>query len=95
MKNGKLYTCKALIIDDNETNIVVLANMLRVYLIDVDQAKSGSDALELLKYAEYDLIFVDHIMPDMDGVQTTRAIRSLNNNRKRVIFALTSSCRMK
>ncbi len=91
MKNGKLYTCKALIIDDNEINIVVLSNMMRVYLIDVDQAKSGSDALELLKNVEYDLIFVDHIMPNMDGVQTTKAIRGLKNNKNSIIFALTSS----
>ncbi len=90
MKNVKLYTCKALIIDDNEINTNVLANMLRLYLIDVDQASSGTQALKMLNRVEYDLVFVDHNMPDMDGVQTTKDIRTLKNNKNSVIFALTS-----
>ncbi len=91
MGNGKLYICRALIIDDNEVNTIVLANMLKLFLIDVDQANSGIEALRILKNAEYDFIFVDHIMPKMDGAQTTKAIRELKNNKNSVIIALTSS----
>ncbi len=91
MENGKLYTCRALIIDDNEVNTIILANMLKLFLIDVDQAYSGMDAMKKLSNAEFDLIFVDHIMPSMDGLQITKAIRELKNNKKSIIIALTSS----
>lgn len=91
MESGKYYTCRAMIIDDNEVNRIVLANMLKLFLMDVDQANSGLEALEMLDSVEYNLIFVDHIMPNMDGVQTTKAIRELGNNKKSIIIALTSS----
>lgn len=91
MKNNKLYTCKALIIGDNEVNTIVLANMLRLYLIDVDWANNGTRALKLLNHVGYDLIFVDHITSDMDGIQTTKTIRTLISKRNSIILALTSS----
>ena len=83
---------KALVIDDNEVNTIVLANMLELFDIRVDQANSGMQAVQLLSDNEYGIIFVDHVMPKMDGVQTTEAIRSLPGCRaKAVIIALTSS----
>ncbi len=91
MENGKLYTCRALIIDDNEINTIVLSNMLKLFLIDVDQVSSGAEALQKLCHTEYDLIFVDHIMPKMNGAQTTKAIRQANNNKNSIIIILTSS----
>lgn len=83
---------KALVIDDNEVNTIVLANMLELFDIRVDQANSGIQAVQLLRDNEYGIIFVDHVMPKMDGVQTTETIRSLPGCRSQtVIIALTSS----
>lgn len=83
---------KALVIDDNEVNTIVLANMLELFDIRVDQANSGMQAVQLLRDNEYGIIFVDHVMPKMDGVQTTETIRSLPGSRAQtVIIALTSS----
>lgn len=87
--NEKLIS--ALVIDDNEVNTIVLANMLKLFDIRVDQANSGAQAVDLVKEKDYDIIFVDHIMPQMDGVQTTGVIRSLSRQTKEIIVALTSS----
>jgi CheY-like chemotaxis protein len=65
--------------------------MLELFDISVDQANSGEQALELVKEKEYDIIFLDHVMPKQDGVQTTRAIRELEAHNKNIIVALTSS----
>ncbi len=91
MENVKPQPLKALIIDDNEVNTIVLANMLKLHRVEADHAISGMDALEICRKTNYDLIFVDHIMPIMDGVQTTIAIRGLKNYRNSIILALTSS----
>lgn len=82
---------KALVIDDNEVNSLILANMLLLFGIHADQSYQGKNAVSLTQKTKYDIIFIDHIMPDMDGIQTTAAIRSLTaENRKSVIIALTS-----
>jgi CheY-like chemotaxis protein len=81
----------ALVVDDNEINTMVLSNMLELFDIIVDQADSGMKALELVNDKEYDIIFLDHVMPKLDGVQTTRAIREMIMQNRQVIIALTSS----
>jgi CheY-like chemotaxis protein/HPt (histidine-containing phosphotransfer) domain-containing protein len=82
----------ALVIDDNEVNTIVLANMLELFGITSDQANNGFHALELLTEKEYGIVFMDHVMPIMDGVQTTKAIRDLPDPYNRIIIiALTSS----
>lgn len=83
---------KALVIDDNEVNLLVIENMLNLYCIEVQQATSGYMALEMVQEYEYDLIFMDHIMPDMDGIETTRLIRSTENKNKNTpIIALSAN----
>jgi CheY-like chemotaxis protein len=82
---------KALVIDDNEVNSLILANMLLLFGIHADQSYQGKKAVSLTQNTKYDIIFIDHIMPDMDGIQTTAAIRSLSAEyKKSVIIALTS-----
>jgi CheY-like chemotaxis protein len=81
----------ALVVDDNEINTMVLSNMLELFDINVDQADSGMKALELVNDKKYDIIFLDHVMPKLDGVQTTRAIREMVMQYRQVIIALTSS----
>ncbi|MDF2907641.1 MAG: response regulator receiver protein [Herbinix sp.] len=82
---------QALVVDDNEVNTIVLANMLELFDINVDQANCGLQALTMVQDKEYDIIFLDHVMPKMDGVQTTKAIRELAIHNKIIIIALTSS----
>jgi len=67
---------KVLVVDDNSMNIRVIAGLLAAYKIKVDSATSGREALEKVERMEYDLIFMDHMMPQMDGVETLHHIRA-------------------
>jgi len=71
---------RALVVDDFAPNLNVAGGMLRKYKMKVDCVLTGLDALDRIKKEEpkYDIIFMDHIMPDMDGVETTRLIRSID-----------------
>ncbi len=68
-----------LVVDDNRVNVKVLAAFLKHFNVEADVAYSGAEALEMVKNKEYSLIFMDHMMPEMDGVDTTKAIRSNGN----------------
>ncbi|MCR5626845.1 MAG: response regulator [Lachnospiraceae bacterium] len=65
----------ALIVDDNLMNIKVAESILEKYEIKAERALSGREALEKLSNTHYDLIFMDHMMPEMDGIETGRRIR--------------------
>ncbi|MDR3296140.1 MAG: response regulator [Clostridiales Family XIII bacterium] len=69
---------KALIVDDMPTNLRVSRELLLLYDLDVDACSGGSEALELVKANVYDIVFMDHMMSGMDGVETTKAIRALD-----------------
>ena len=66
---------RVLVVDDNDMNLVVARNLLRLYGISSDTAESGEEALEILARKEYDIVFLDHMMPEMDGIETLRKIR--------------------
>jgi PAS domain S-box-containing protein len=66
-----------LIVDDNKVNLLVAEELLRYYGIDADVAESGAEALEKLKAKPYDLVFMDHMMPEMDGIEVTHRIRGM------------------
>lgn len=79
-----------LIVDDNETNILVTEGLLSPYEVAIDTAESGKAALEKIKSGKtYDLILMDHFMPEMDGVETVAAMRGLKYDRP--IVALTAN----
>ena len=65
-----------LIVDDNDMNRMVCRKLLRDTLVQVDVAASGKECLEKTAQIEYDAIFMDHEMPDMDGIETLRRIRN-------------------
>ena len=61
---------KVLVVDDNEMNLKVMKNLLKLSGIHPDMALSGDEALEMLKNDTYDIIFLDHMMPKKDGIET-------------------------
>lgn len=88
-----LEFARVLVVDDNETNLSVAKGLLLPYKMTVDTAESGYKAIELLKTVKYDLIFMDHMMPEMDGVETTAYIRKMDGDfyRNVPIVALTAN----
>jgi len=81
---------KVLIVDDMKSNLDVAVLLLAPYQLQIEIAESGAEAVALIKNKkEYDIIFMDHMMPDMDGIETTRKIRALGY--KQPIFALTAN----
>ena len=85
---------KVLVVDDIKTNLMVAGNLLLSYNMKVDLCKSGKDAIEMLKSASYDLVFMDYKMPGMDGIQTTRHLRKMGEEslyyKQLPIIALTT-----
>ena len=68
---------KVLIVDDVETNVYVAVGLLKLYRLEIDTAMSGQEAIDKVKAGnKYDIIFMDHMMPEMDGIETTRRIRA-------------------
>jgi CheY-like chemotaxis protein len=67
---------RALVVDDSKSARVILSRMLEKYDIDVDMAESAELAIEYLKSNRPDAIFMDHLMPGMDGLQAVQAIKS-------------------
>ncbi len=72
MATGK----RALIVDDSRSARVILSRMLEQHGMTVDTAESAEQALEYLQQARPDVIFMDHLMPGMDGFQAVQAIKS-------------------
>jgi CheY-like chemotaxis protein len=67
---------RALVVDDSKSARVILSRMLEKYDIEVDMAESAEQAIEYLKQGRPDAIFMDHLMPGMDGLQAVKAIKS-------------------
>lgn len=86
-------TARALIVDDNKLNIKVATHMLNTYHIKLDSAFSGAQAIEQIKKNHYDIIFMDHMMPGMNGIQAVEIIRNLKvgNCSTVPIIALTAN----
>jgi CheY-like chemotaxis protein len=67
---------RALVVDDSKSARVVLSRMLEKFGIEVDTADSAEGALEYLKQARPDVVFMDHLMPGMDGLQAVKIIKA-------------------
>ncbi|MCR5000444.1 MAG: response regulator [Lachnospiraceae bacterium] len=84
---------RALVVDDEPMNLVVASGILREYKMLVETAESGKEAVEKYKKGNYDVIFLDHMMPEMDGVETLKQILGIADTgvRKPVMIALTAN----
>lgn len=84
---------KILIVDDSNVTLKIEEDLLKTYGINVSTAKSGLECINLLKSNRFDIIFMDHIMPDMDGIETTQQIRKMNDTyfKDVIIIALTAN----
>ena len=83
---------KLLIVDDTPVNLVVAKGMLKESQAQVETVESGEECLELLKKNHYDIIFLDHKMPGMDGVETLNAAHELEGPSQLAIYiALTAN----
>jgi signal transduction histidine kinase/CheY-like chemotaxis protein/HPt (histidine-containing phosphotransfer) domain-containing protein len=70
---------RLLVVDDIATNLKVAEGLLAPYKATVDTCLSGQQAIDLVKRNDYDIVFMDHMMPEMDGIETTAAIRAWEN----------------
>jgi len=68
---------KVLVVDDINTNLKVAKGLLAPYQMSVDTRRGGAEAIEAVKSNRYDLVFMDHIMPGMDGIEAVRLIRGM------------------
>jgi len=84
---------RVLIVDDNAMNRKVANAMLKKYQFKLAEADSGKAAIERVKLVKYDLILMDHMMPEMDGVEATKIIREEcgENGQNAIIIALTAN----
>ena len=84
---------KVLVVDDNIINLRVADGILSSYGLNVDTATCGNEAINLCKKNIYDILFLDQMMPEMDGIETMNEIRKLDNykdNKEYKIVVLTA-----
>lgn len=70
---------EVLVVDDNKINLKLAKNTLTAYGLCVDVADNGADAIEMCREKQYQLAFIDQMMPKMDGVETMKSIRQIND----------------
>ena len=84
---------RILIVDDNAVNRRVLSNLLKETQIQIDEAAGGEQCLEMIQGTSYDLIFMDHMMPEMDGIEALHRMREQKGhpNTGTPVIALTAN----
>ena len=84
---------RILIVDDNQMNRQVAVGLLEPLKMQVHTASSGFDAIEMVQKTVYDIVFMDHMMPEMDGIEATHKIRDLEDEafKHLPIVALTAN----
>ena len=82
---------RALVVDDEPMNLVVAKGIFKDYRLITETAGSGKEAIEKCQKSSYDLIFLDHMMPQMDGVETMHRLRKAHPGKTLKIIALTAN----
>ena len=75
-ENIMVKNARFLVVDDNDLNLLVSSEMLKSFHAEIYCADSGDKAVSLCREHVFDLIFMDHMMPGKDGIETTREIRA-------------------
>jgi CheY-like chemotaxis protein len=95
LKGGRFIApdARILVVDDIHTNLVVTSGLLSVYKSHIDTCTSGAAAIKMVQNKLYDIVFMDHMMPEMDGVEAARAIRAMEGDyyKNLPIIALTAN----
>lgn len=76
---------RVLVVDDEPMNLMVAEGIFRDYQMSVTTAESGRKAIELCEKEDFDLIFLDHMMPEMDGVETLKRLRKIHAGAERAL----------
>ena len=76
---------KVLVVDDEPMNLMVAEGVFREYDMTVKTAKSGIEAIEICGQEAFDLIFLDHMMPEMDGIETLKRLRKLQTEQDQLL----------
>ena len=84
---------KILVVDDNQINRKVFFSLLKELQMEIHEAAGGFACLDMVTKQPYDLIFLDHMMPDLDGVETIKKMHALDNNlcKETPVIALTAN----
>ena len=83
---------EVLIVDDNSVNLRVAEGLLKPLEIKIDTASSGKEAIDRISAKKYDIVFMDHMMPELDGVETTHIIRRFHKEYNEIpIIALSAN----
>lgn len=84
---------RILVVDDVKINLEVMENLLKETKICIDSVTSGRQCLELIKENVYDVIFMDHMMPEMNGIDTLRAMQAMENHKNKTtpVIMLTAN----
>ncbi len=92
-RSFKAPNAKVLVVDDADVNLLVFANLLKNTKIKVDTATSGVEMLQLVRMNKYDMIFLDHRMPGMDGIEAFEAMKKITDglNIHTPVIALTAN----
>lgn len=94
-KKNEIFTApsaRILVVDDVKVNLTVVKGLLKKTQIQIDTALSGEDALKLTDENKYDLMFFDHMMPKMDGIETLHALKERQNqNQDTPVIVLTAN----
>ena len=82
---------RVLITDDNDMNLKVAGNFMKIFGITPVTCRSGAETIELLKNEKFDILFLDHMMPQMDGIETLKILKDENLLNGTVVIALTAN----
>ena len=83
---------RILLVDDNKLNLKVVHKLLSKYKFQIDEVTSGKECLNFIKNDQkYDLIFMDHMMPELDGVETLHILKNLKGYKIPPVVALTAN----
>ena len=82
---------RVLVVDDNNLNLKLASRLLSDYKFEIDTVKSGQECIDNVKKKDYDVIFLDHMMPGMDGIETFEKLKKLKKEIPPIIVLTANS----